>query len=240
MTSLPGTNSRRRIYLLRHGAVEYLNPDGTRVRDARGVGLNAAGREQAALMAELLRDVEFDRAIHSGLPRARETAEIVLGGVRALALEPVPEFREIHIGHIDQVPPDRIETEFTYGFEAAATPDASFARGEPFGEFFERVVAGFENLLRQPEWSRLLLVGHGGTNRAILSWMVRGGLEALASFEQDEGCLNVLDVDLANGEVVRRYVRVMNLTSYNLTKEGVYMTTLERIIADRLRRRCLP
>ena len=136
------------------------------------------------------------------------------------ALEAVPEFREIHIGHIDQVPPDRIETEFTYGFEAAATPDASFARGEPFGEFFERVVAGFENLLRQPEWSRLLLVGHGGTNRAILSWMVRGGLEALASFEQDEGCLNVLDVDLANGEVVRRYVRVMNLTSYNLTKEG--------------------
>ena len=84
MMSLPGTNSRRRIYLLRHGAVEYLNPDGTRVKDAHGVGLNAAGREQAALMAELLRDVEFDRAIHSGLPRARETAEIVLGGVRAL------------------------------------------------------------------------------------------------------------------------------------------------------------
>ena len=237
MTSLPGTSGRRRIYLLRHGAVEYLNPDGTRVTDAHGVGLNAAGRVQAALIAELLTDVEFDRAIHSGMPRARETAEIVLGDGRAQALEAAPEFREIHVGHIDQVPSDRIETEFTYGFEAAATPDASLARGEPFGEFFERVVAGFENLLRQPGWSRLLLVAHGGTNRAILSWMARGGLDSLASFEQDEGCVNVLDVDLENGKVLRRYVRVMNLTPYNLAKEGLYMTTLERIVADRNRRR---
>ena len=238
MTSLPGTSDRRRIYLLRHGAVEYLNPDGTRVQDARGVGLNAAGRVQAALMAELLRDVEFDRVVHSGLPRARETAEIVLGDERAHALEAAPEFREIHIGHIDQVPPDRIERELAYGFEAAAAPGAGLARGEPFREFFDRVVAGFENLLRQPGWSRLLLVAHGGTNRAILSWMARGGLDSLASFEQDEGCLNVLDVDVGNGEVLRRYVRVMNLTSYNLTKEGLYMTTLERIVADRNRRRC--
>ena len=238
MTSLPGTSDRRRIYLLRHGAVEYLNPDGTRVQDARGVGLNAAGRVQAALMAELLRDVEFDRVVHSGLPRARETAEIVLGDERAHALEAAPEFREIHIGHIDQVPPDRIERELTYGFEAAAAPGAGLARGEPFREFFDRVVAGFENLLRQPGWSRLLLVAHGGTNRAILSWMARGGLDSLASFEQDEGCLNVLDVDVGNGEVLRRYVRVMNLTSYNLTKEGLCMTTLERIVADRNRRRC--
>ena len=236
-TSLPGTNGRRRIYLLRHGAVEYLNADGTRVRDPRAVGLNAAGREQTALMAGLLRDVEFDRVVHSDLARARETAEIALGDGGAHALEPAPEFREIHIGHIDRVLPNRLEMEFTYAFEEAAAPDASLARGEPFSEFFDRVVAGFENLLRQPGWSRLLLVAHGGTNRVILSWMARGGLEALASFEQDEGCLNVLDVDVVNGEVVRRYVRVMNLTPYNLAKEGLYLTTLERIVADRERRR---
>ena len=238
MTSLPGTGGRRRIYLLRHGAVEYLNPDGTRVRDARGVGLNATGREQAALMAKLLREVEFDRVVHSGLPRTRETAEIVLGDAGAPVPEAAPELREIEVGHIDHVPSNRIEAEFTYGFESAATPNASLARGEPFREFFERVVAGFENLLRRPGWSRLLLVGHGGTNRAILSWMARGGLEVLASFEQDEGCLNVLDVDLEGGEVLRRYVRVMNLTPYNLTKEDLYMTTLERIVADRNQRRC--
>ena len=237
MTSLPGTGDRRRIYLLRHGAVEYLNPDGTRVKDARGVRLNAAGRVQAARMAQVLGDVAFDRVVHSDLPRTRETAEIVLGDGRAHTLEAAPEFREIQIGHIDRVPPDRLEAEFSYGFEAASDPAASLARGEPFGEFYERVTAGLESLLRRPGWSRLLLVAHGGTNRVILSWMARGGLGSIASFEQDECCLNVLDVDVVNGEAPRRYVRAMNLTPWNLTKEGLYLTTLERIVADRLRRR---
>ena len=237
MTSLPGIGDRRRIYLLRHGAVEYLNPDGTRVKDSRGVGLNAAGREQAARMAVLLRGVEFDRVVHSDLPRTRETAEIVVGEGRTHTLEAAPELREINIGHIDQVPPGRMEAEFTYAFEAAADPEASLAGGEPFGDFFARVTAEFENLLHRPGWSRLLLVAHGGTNRVILSWMARGGLDSIASFEQDECCLNVLDVDVVSGEVPRRYVRAMNLTPWNLNKEGLYLTTLERIVADRLRRR---
>ena len=238
MVSLPGTSDRRRIYLLRHGAVEYLNPDGSVVADARSVGLNATGREQAAQVAEVLRDVAFDRAVHSGLPRARETAEIVLGDVRAQALESVPEFSEIHIGPLDRVPPDRVDAEFSYGFESAGDPGASLVGGEPFADFFERVVTRFESLIRQPGWARMLVVAHGGTNRAVLSWMIRGGLESLASFEQDEGCLNVLDVDIVNGEIPRRYVRAMNFTTYNMDKEGLYLTTLERIIADRDRRRC--
>lgn len=237
MTSLPGTSDRRRIYLLRHGAVEYLNPDGSRVGDARDVGLTATGREQAAQVAELLKDVSFDRVVHSGLPRTRKTAEIVLGKLRRHTMEAVPDLREIELGHIDHVPEDRIEAEFSYGFEAATDPGASLARGEPFGPFFERVTSAFENLLRQPGWTRMLMVGHGGTNRVILSWMARGGLHSLASFEQDEGCLNVLDVDVVNGEVPRRYVRAMNLTPYNLSKERLYLTTLERIAEDRLRRR---
>ena len=84
----------------------------------------------------------------------------------------------------------------------------------------------------------MLVVAHGGTNRAILSRMARGGLESLASFEQDECCLNVLDVDVVNGGITRGYVRAMNLTTYNSDREGLVLTTLERIVADRGRRRC--
>ena len=237
MTSLPGTSDRRRIYLLRHGAVEYLNPDGTRVENARDVSLTPSGREQVARIAGLLRDVALDRIVHSDLPRTRETAEIVLGDGRERVLEAVPEFREIHIGDIDGVPSERMKTEFAYGFEAAANPHASFPGGEPFGEFFERVVAAFENLLRQSGWTRMLLVAHGGTNRVILSWMARGGLDSIASFEQDEGCINVLDVDVVDGEAMRRYVRTANLTPDSLAKEGLYLTTMERIVADLSRRR---
>ena len=67
--------------------------------------------------------------------------------------------------------------------------------------------------------------------------MARAGPDSIASFEQDEGCLNILDVDVVNGEAVRRYVRAMNLTPYSSIKEGLHLTTMERIVADVLRRR---
>ena len=32
-----------------------------------------------------------------------------------------------------------------------------------------------------------------------------------------------------DGEVLRRYIRVANFTPYNLAKDGLYLTTLERV-----------
>ena len=77
---------RRRIYLMRHAEAGYIQADGTRAPDSRVVPLTPRGVEEAGDMARLLKDVEFDRAICSGLPRTQQTARIVLGG-RPLSLE---------------------------------------------------------------------------------------------------------------------------------------------------------
>ena len=47
----------------------------------------------------------------------------------------------------------------------------------------------------------------------------RGG-PGMATFEQDTCCLNVLDADVIDGQIVRRYIRLLNMTPYNLTKHG--------------------
>ncbi|NQV20641.1 MAG: histidine phosphatase family protein, partial [Rhodospirillales bacterium] len=49
MTALPGTRGRRRIFLLRHGDVNYFTEDGERVPDPTQVKLTEWGREQAAM-----------------------------------------------------------------------------------------------------------------------------------------------------------------------------------------------
>ena len=218
MKSLTGTTHRRRIYLLRHGAADRLEPHGKTGDDAHGGRLSATGRAQAALLAKWLGTIEFDRVVHTDLARTRETVEIVLGSERGRSLEAA---RELRSTHIDQEASQRSATGLTDGFETPARAHGKLAHGEPCGAFYERVVAGFERLLRQPGWSRLLLVAHGRTNRVILAWMIRGGLDCVATFEQDEGCLNVLDVDVVDGEALRRYIRVVNLTSANLSKEAL-------------------
>src|SRR5580704_19125471 len=88
MSMLPGTTGRRRIYLMRHGNVDYLSPEVVRSRSTRDVVLSPRGRKEAAAAGRAFAQVPFDRAICSGYPRTRETAEIVLSCIEsAPALE---------------------------------------------------------------------------------------------------------------------------------------------------------
>src|ERR1043165_1832139 len=76
----PRSPQRRRVYLMRHGAVTYF--DGTTGRPVlpEQVRLNDDGIAQAQAAGEAFRaaGVRFDRVIVSGLPRTVETADLVL------------------------------------------------------------------------------------------------------------------------------------------------------------------
>jgi probable phosphoglycerate mutase len=214
---------------MRHGEVSYRRPDGRTVFSTE-VALTGEGIEQARHMRSLLAEVPFDLGVHTGLTRTRQTAELVLAG-RGVRLEQYPALREIEAGSIEQLSDERIDAEFTYGLERAAEPGAAFPGGESFAAFQARIVPAFEAFLRRSDWTTALLVGHGGTNAVILAWVTRGGLAGLSAFEQDAGCVNIVDADVVDGEIVRRMLRAVNLTPYNLAKHENYLTVAERIVA---------
>ena len=222
---LPGTQGRRRIYLMRHGEVDYKFA-GKGVPDPDAVELTEKGRRQAALMGEALADISFDLAGHTGLLRTKQTLNAALGG-RPVPTEEIGALREIKTGHFADLTPERIEAEFVYGFETAHQPGACFAGGEEFAAFYRRIADATESLLARNDWTTALLVCHGGTNRAVLSWVTHGGPEGMASFEQDTGCLNVIDADVIDGEIIRRFVRTLNFTPYDPIKTGKYLTNME-------------
>jgi len=224
---LPGTDGRKRVYLMRHGEVSYFDGDG-RGRNPDEVTLTDAGQAQARAMAELLAEIPFHRAVHTGLPRSRQTLELVLNG-RAVEPEEHAGLRELRPGRLVQLTPEALDAEFVYGLERAAEPGARFAGGEAYGEAEARMTGAFQAILASPGWSRLLLVAHDGTNRMLLGWVTGGGLASLGAFEQDPGCLNIVDVDIVGGRVVRKLIKALNLTPANLVKRGNYMTSLEQI-----------
>ncbi len=228
-SALPGTRGRKRVYLMRHGEVSYRGPDRRTVFSTQ-VELTEEGVEQARQMQALLAEVPFDLVAHTGLTRTRQTAEFVLAE-RKVRLEEINALREIEAGSIGHLSDERMDAEFTYGLERAAQPGATFPGGESFAHFQERIVPAFETFLRRPDWSTALLVGHGGTNAVILAWVTRGGLAGLSAFEQDAGCVNIIDADIIDGEIVRRMIRAVNLTPYNLVKHEHYLTVAERIVA---------
>ena len=229
-TPLPQTKARRRLYLMRHSEVSYCNPDGTLVSDSEEVVLTERGRGQAGKMAELLAEISFDRVLCSGMPRTIETASIA-SQIPDVKIEIWPGFREIREGDLESVPEeDRLER-VVYHCKYADLPDARFAGGDRYDEFCSRVISELQKILQSLDWSHLLLVAHGTVNRALLSYLATGSIEGALShldlFEQDPGCLNIIDVDMNGDQTHKFLLRSVNFTPYDPSKKTLTLTSGE-------------
>jgi len=248
---LPGTTGRRRLYLMRHGHVDYFGPEiQASGGDSTVVPLTELGRAQATAAGEALAHVSLDRAMSSGLTRTRQTAEIVLRGQKtekgAPVLETEPDLAEIHGGQPLTPITSRadLSARMTFSFETATAPGARMMEtGEPFADAEHRALAAIRRLLAEPGWHTTLIVAHEGINRILLGWAALGGdgsgLAACRAFEQDPACINVIDFDLVPAEreggpveIQRTIVKSVNMTPYNYVKHGMNMTSLEAIFAE--------
>lgn len=228
--ALPGTEDRRRLYLMRHGHVDYFGGH----TDIHQVVLTRRGQSEAEAASKAFAHVRFDRAICSGLPRTRETAQAVLKGVAdAPALEVDADLVELRGGARPDVKSraELIRLMNSY-FERAHEPGATnLDGGEIFADAQARAVGAIERLLASTDWHTALVVAHEGINRLILSWACGAGLQAMSAFEQDTGCVNIIDFDLGGiGHLSRALVKAVNLTPYNYLKHGMNMTSLEAIM----------
>jgi len=234
MTFLPGTKSRRRIYLMRHGHVDYLAKHVVATGGINIVPLTNRGRLQAEAAGVALSHVKIDKAVCSGYPRTHQTASHVL------AAQKQPPVLEIDEGLVErangQVPPVKSREELIEVMrgrytEAGVTHPADRGEGgEPAEEAQARAVKSIRAILRTPGWHTALVVAHEGINRLILSWACGAGINATGAFEQDTGCINMLDFDLReDGEVMRTMIKAVNLTPYNWLKHGMNLTSLEAL-----------
>ena len=217
---------RRRIYLMRHAEVRYfqdVHPE--------HVVLTERGRTQAESAAAALGGVAFDRVVTSGLERTLETARIVAPGREA---ESRYGLREIESGDIRAVAPDDVQAMMTAAFRGVVPLDTEFLGGETIGALVDRVVPELEALLADDDWDVLLLVLHGGVNRAILSYALTGERVFLGGFEQAPGCINVLDV----GPDGRWIVRAVGHTAYDpVHRDAPRLTTMEQLWQEYLQSR---
>ena len=226
---------RRRIYLMRHGSVDYFRPDGSAV-PPDGVSLNERGREQADAAGALFAacGVRFDKVLVSGLPRTLQTAERVLAGAgQALPLAVDTRLQEIRSGQLADIPRDQLEQAFLGVFAADAQAEAQrFLGGESVGELLDRVLPAFDDLLADASWRSLLLVLHGGVNRALLSRAMAGGRAFFGRLEQTPACINI--VDHGAGDLV---VRAMNIAPTQWLQQHEQHTTMEKLLMQYLQAR---
>ncbi len=150
------------FYFVRHGESE-----GNAARVFTGQTdspLTARGRQQAAAVADELAKVKFDRIISSDLSRTRDTAEVIAKR-HGLSVEVIPALREINVG-------DRTGKAFD---ETRGLPNWSddgfvvWPGGESLDQVLARTLGAIDRLTRESPGKTILVVGHGGVNRIVLS-----------------------------------------------------------------------
>jgi broad specificity phosphatase PhoE len=222
--------------LMRHGSVEYFDADG-RPYPPDDVPLTEHGVAQARAMGEAFAasGIAIDRALTSGLIRTRETARHVLEAAgRAPPLDHWEDFQEIRGGRLSAIRDDELRDAFIAAFEGPVPHDRRFLGGETIGQLLKRVVPALKCLLSDESWDTVLLVAHGGVNRAVLSWFLTGEHVFLGGLAQDAGCLNVIDVGPSPATSI---VRVLNFCPIDTLHTTTRLSTMEELLQKYLKLR---
>ncbi len=219
---------RRRIFLMRHGSVTYFDAAGKPVLPET-VPLNEQGRMQTTAAGRVFADagIRFDRVIISGLPRTVETAARVLAETKQdITPEHWPELVEIKGGKLADIPQAELREAFVGAFEGVAPEHKRFLGGESIGELMDRIHPAIDRLRADPEWDTVLLVLHGGVNRAILSYALTGQRLFLGNLAQTAGCINALDVGSDPQDWV---ARIINYSPPSVLQAESRSTTMEAL-----------
>jgi len=173
MLVVPQRDNVLRLYLARHGETEW-NRD-RRLQGSADIPLNDTGRRQAAALADRLSGVQLDAVYSSELRRSRDTAAIVHGAAPIVALAGLNERRlGVFEGQISSAEYERRRQD----------PDDTLDGGESLSQFFARIHATLESLLRRHRSGAILIVGHGGTNQMIVRALFGLSAEKAAAFNQ--------------------------------------------------------
>ncbi|AKU21373.1 histidine phosphatase family protein [Massilia sp. NR 4-1] len=220
---------RRRVYLMRHGSVTYFDAAGKPFLP-ESVPLNDAGRLQATAAGQAFaaQQLRFDRVIVSGLPRTVETAQRVLAETgQQITIEAWPELAEIRGGRLSSIPDAQLHEAFTGAFDGVVAEERQFLGGESVGELMDRVHPALRRLRDDAGWDTVLLVLHGGVNRAILSYALTGQRLFLGNLAQTAGCINALDVGAAEQDWVLRFANYSPPAPLQTAKRS---TTMEQLL----------
>ncbi len=216
----------RRLYLLRHGEVAYFGRDGRPV-DPWEVGLTAQGRTQAGNLAAALSGRGVELLLTSAVPRAMQTAAILAAGL-GISTVVDPGWNELRPGNLAVVSPDRLRAVIVDAYRCAADPGACFFGGEDFGGFARRTGDALDRLLAAPDWSTAVVVTHDPVLRFLVARCLGLGLAGMYFFEQEAGCVHVIEFPWLAGGEASPLIRLLNGGPDDLARLGARGPALDR------------
>ena len=184
-----------RVYLIRHAQAE-----GNIQRRFQGhtdAGLTPTGEKQLEYLKKRCAEYNFDAAYSSPLTRAKQTA-LAATGDRDLELRIEPRLMEMNIGELEDVPYAELTVRFAEDFRLWTNAPYRFAApgGETMKQVYDRVQAGFMDIVRANKGKNILVVSHGCAMRALLCALKGVEFEKLGTIPWcDNTAVYIIDFD---------------------------------------------
>ena len=186
------------VTLVRHGQTEW-NAAG-RLQGSSDSALTARGIHGAEACGQRLRERTYDAAYCSPLPRARHTAEVILGELaEPPMLRDEPRLRERHFGRWEGLEWGTIQSE--YGEELALSrQDAAYriaGGGESRLDTLERALEFLDELPQEHSGTSasILCVTHSATAASLIKEVLGLAQEARRSFEVMNCAITTIEYD---------------------------------------------
>ena len=182
------------IYLVRHGETDWNLAH--RIQGSTDIDLNDTGRAQAATTGRLLARRDWDAIVSSPLSRARETAQIIAAEVGLGEPVLLPAIVERRYGAAEGLDYNEIDALFP--------GDTEVPGRESREEVADRVLPAIVALAEQYPGQSVIVVGHGGVIRAVLTAIAPDDYQArdgrirngsIHSFSHTDGTLDLIAFD---------------------------------------------
>ncbi|MCS6776760.1 MAG: histidine phosphatase family protein [Chloroherpetonaceae bacterium] len=196
----------QRIYVVRHG-VTLWNRE-ARFQGQTDIPLTEEGREQARRLAERLATSSPVAIWSSDLVRARDTAEIIAIH-HGLRVRTTPLLRELMLGEWEGLNRTEIEARGEADRLARYAQDPLHHRppgGEPLESAWDRVLRAAAMIRAQHPQGDLVIVGHGGSLRALLCHAIGAPMTSMRRIRLDNCSLSIIEEQHHADEIVQRLV----------------------------------
>ena len=188
--------------------------------------LTQRGRGDASKVAIALRDLAFDAAYSSPLKRAKQTADLVLSGLKQPPTQPLQTtdlLKEISLPIWEGLPFTEVEASYPEAFRDWQTAphllkmSVPGADGQPSDFYpvpalFEQAKDFWQQILPRHHGQTVLIVAHSGINRALISTAIGLSPHRYHSIHQANCGISVLNFSGGFGDPVQ--MESLNLTDH--------------------------
>lgn len=211
-----------RVIIVRHGQSTYNTEKRIQGRSDASQ-LTQKGRDDASKVAKALSNISFNAIYSSPLQRAKLTADIICSdSSQSTALQTSDKLMEIDlpvwVGMTTTEVKEKFPSEYTAWHSCpdkfmmlVPTPEGTFEHF-PVLSLYEQAKQFWEEILRRHKGETILIIGHNGINRALISTALSISPARYHSLQQSNCGISVLNFSGGLGENVQ--LESMNQTQH--------------------------